>query len=119
MVDPITREILNAFWKVHVLHHAESRSVYGLWLLEELAEHGYRPSPGTLYPLLARMERNGWLRAQAGERQHARRNYRITREGRRVLAVLREDIRELYREVVLDVHPQKPVRLKKAARKRL
>jgi DNA-binding PadR family transcriptional regulator len=103
MKSPLTREILLAFWKAHVLHHAASRPVYGLWLLEELAGHGYRLSPGTLYPLLARMERNGWLRSEPGNRINARKNYRITREGRRVLKELRGHIDELHREVVRNV----------------
>jgi len=100
------REILLAFWKVHVLHHAASEPVYGLWLLRELSEHGYHLSPGTLYPLLARMERNGWLRSEPGSRANARRNYRITAEGRRVLATLRTQIDELHREVVRESAPK-------------
>jgi len=95
-----SREILLAFWKVHVLHHAASEPVYGLWLLRELSEHGYHLSPGTLYPLLARMERNGWIRSRSGSRANARKNYRITAEGRRLLATLRTQIDELHREVV-------------------
>jgi DNA-binding PadR family transcriptional regulator len=110
MKDPIQREILLAFWKCHVLHHAEAGPVYGLWLLEELAEHGHRLSPGTLYPMLARMERNGWLRARPGAGGNARKNYDITPEGRRLLARLRKHIDELHRELVRDVTPVRPRR---------
>ena len=107
MADPVDREIRLALWKLHILHHATRRPVYGLWLLEELAEHGHRLSPGTLYPILERMERNGWLRAQAtGERATARKNYRITPLGRRVLDALRLDVQELHREVVLGLEPR-------------
>ncbi len=64
MRDPIVREFLLAFWKIHILYHAaDRRGVYGQWMLEELRHHGYRLSPGTLYPMLARMARRGWLRA--------------------------------------------------------
>ena len=63
MADPIDREIRLALWKIHILHHARHRPVYGRWMLEELAEHGHPLSPGTLYPILARMEANGWLRS--------------------------------------------------------
>lgn len=93
-------EFTTAFWKAHVLHHAAGGPVYGLWLLDELAEHGYRPSPGTLYPLLARMERNGLLRSRAAVRAKARRSYEITPAGRRTLEALREKIAELHREIV-------------------
>jgi DNA-binding PadR family transcriptional regulator len=62
-------------------------------------------SPGTLYPILERMERNGWLRAEATKRANARRNYRITVSGRRILDRLRTDVDELYRELVLGIEP--------------
>lgn len=98
------REVLVAFWKAHILHHAERGPIYGLWMIEELAEHGYRLSPGTLYPMLARMERNGWLRSQVGAKGNERKNYRITADGRRVLRELRKHVRELHHEVVLEAH---------------
>lgn len=100
MTDPLAREFLLAFWKIHILHHAaEDGGVYGQWMLEELAHHGYRLSPGTLYPLLARMERHGWLRSSAPKRATAARRYRLTPAGRRVLVRLREALDELYDEV--------------------
>jgi DNA-binding PadR family transcriptional regulator len=102
LTPPVNREILLAFWKVHILHHAEGEPVYGLWLLHELAEHGYRLSPGTLYPILGRMERNGWLRSSQSGHVRSRREYRITAEGRRVLGVVRMFIAELHLEVVGD-----------------
>ena len=107
MHEPVDREIRLAFWKLHILHHAARGAVYGLWLLEELAEHGHRLSPGTLYPILARMEQNGWLRLEATrERATARKNYRITPIGRRVLDALRLDVQKLHREVVLGLEPR-------------
>jgi DNA-binding PadR family transcriptional regulator len=98
--NPINREIRLALWKIHILHHAAKGPVHGLWMLEELAEHGHRLSPGTLYPILARMETNGWLRSQSDGPGNARRNYRATQKGRRVLAQLQIEITELYDEVV-------------------
>jgi len=102
MVDispPLNREILLAFWKVHILHHADERPVWGLWLLHELAEHGYRLSPGTLYPILDRMERNGWLRSVQRGHVRSRRSYRTTPLGRRILEEVLRSIAELYEEV--------------------
>jgi DNA-binding PadR family transcriptional regulator len=106
MRDPADREIRLAFWKLHVLHHADRAPVYGLWMLRELEEHGHRLSPGTLYPMLARMETNGWLRSDAGDGPKARRSYRITPAGRRLLRALREEVTELHREVVLGREPR-------------
>jgi PadR family transcriptional regulator, regulatory protein PadR len=41
-------DLLTGFVRIHVLHHAAEGEVYGQWLIEELARHGYRISPGTL-----------------------------------------------------------------------
>jgi DNA-binding PadR family transcriptional regulator len=97
--DPVIREFLLAFWKIHILHHAEEEGVYGQWMLEELHHHGYRLSPGTLYPLLARMARRGWLRAAETQNSRDARVYRITAEGSKVLKRLRASLRELQGEV--------------------
>ncbi len=103
MLSAADREIRLGIWKIHILHHADSREVWGTWLLEELAEHGHTLSPGTLYPALARMERNGWLR-RSGSAPHARarQTFRITGAGKRLLKELRREVTELYEEVVLD-----------------
>jgi len=100
--ETVTREILLSFWKVHILRHAEKRPVYGQWIAAELRRHGYDISPGTLYPLLKRMETNGWLRRSRPLRPgaHARKEYRLTREGSALLAQIRAKVRELYCEVV-------------------
>jgi PadR family transcriptional regulator, regulatory protein PadR len=106
MLPAADREIRLGLWKVHILHHARTREVWGTWLLEELAEHGHRLSPGTLYPALTRMEMNGWLR-RTGTAAHARarQTFRITAEGRRLLEALRRDVTELYEETVLGREP--------------
>jgi PadR family transcriptional regulator len=102
MLSAADREIRFGIWKVHILHHAAVRQVWGTWLLEELAEHGHRLSPGTLYPALVRMETNGWLRRVGAVRHaRARRPYRITQSGRTLLTQLRREVSELYREVVV------------------
>jgi PadR family transcriptional regulator PadR len=99
MRDPVEREFLLAFWKIHILHHAaEDRGVYGQWMLQELHRHGYRISPGTLYPILARMAERGWLRATEPKRPRDARVYRLTPQGDAVLARLRTALDELYGE---------------------
>jgi|SRR3954469_6856677 PadR family transcriptional regulator PadR len=90
------REVLLSFWKVHILHPAGERPVHGQSILKELPRHGYAISPGTLYPLLQRMEGLGWLKSrQAGRGRRARKDYRLTRTGRRVLVMIREQFEEL------------------------
>ena len=101
-MQAINREILLSFWKLHILHHAGMEAVNGQWILTELRRHGYEISPGTLYPLLNRMERLGWLRGRVvsvGGRR-TRRDHRLTAKGRKVLKLLRGPVRELYAEVV-------------------
>jgi DNA-binding PadR family transcriptional regulator len=107
MLSAADREIRLGIWKIHILHHAGAREVWGKWLLEELAEHGHELSPGTLYPALLRMEANGWLE-RSGDAPHARarQTFRITREGRGLLSTLRREVTELYEEVVLGREPQ-------------
>jgi DNA-binding PadR family transcriptional regulator len=86
--------------RLHILHHAAREPFYGLWIIEELAHHGYRLSPGTLYPLLHRMEQQGYLRSrEVREGRQARRLYRATPGGRKALASAREKVRELFGEM--------------------
>jgi DNA-binding PadR family transcriptional regulator len=99
MRDPVVREFLLAFWKIHILHHAEEQGIYGQWMLEELQHHGYHLSPGTLYPILARMARRGWLRATEPKRSKGARVYRLTPGGRVVLDQIRHSLGELSQEV--------------------
>jgi DNA-binding PadR family transcriptional regulator len=98
----VSREILLAFWKVHILHHASQEPLHGQWMLNELRQHGYEISPGTLYPLLQRMERLGWLKRKRDPRagKRARKDYRLTEEGEKVLELVRAQLGELHREVV-------------------
>jgi DNA-binding PadR family transcriptional regulator len=106
MLSAADREIRLGIWKIHILHHAASREVWGKWLLDELAEHGHELSPGTLYPALVRMEKNGWLeRTHDAPHARARQTFRITRAGRRLLDGLRREVAELYEEVVLEREP--------------
>src|SRR5262245_44195303 len=115
MLSAADREIRLGIWKIHILHHAAARPVWGQWLLAELAEHGHRLSPGTLYPALARMEENRWLK-RTGNPAHvrARQSFRITGQGRRLLERLRREVMELYQEVVLG---REPVHRRQAARR--
>ena len=55
------QELLSGLVRLHVLHHAAEDDLYGNWMIEELARHGYKISPGTLYPMLHALERKGYL----------------------------------------------------------
>lgn len=100
MTNALQREIVLGLLKIHILHHACSEGVVGNQILLELRSHGHEVSPGTLYPMLHRMERNGWLLpASATPGAHGSRRYEITPVGREQLDVLRRAVRELHREI--------------------
>lgn len=96
MSDAIDREILRPLWKVHILHHAGKEPILGNWMLEELREHGYNVSPGTLYPMLARLTRLKWL---AAKKLGPSVRYSLTKEGRVVLEEVQARLLELQGEV--------------------
>lgn len=99
----VVREFLRGAVPVHVLHHAAEQQVYGAWMAEELARHGYRISPGTLYPLLHRMETAGLLTSTGHLVDgRVRRVYVATAAGRDALAHLRAVVAEMAGEVL---HP--------------
>jgi len=54
-------DLLSGLIELHVLYHAAEEEVFGLGLMAELKRHGYRISPGTLYPLLHRLMHRGYL----------------------------------------------------------
>jgi DNA-binding PadR family transcriptional regulator len=87
--------------RLHILHHACKRPVFGLWFIEELARHGYNLSPGTLYPLLHGLERKGYLRSiKEREGKRLRRMYQATALGRKALAAARQKVSELFGELL-------------------
>src|SRR3972149_572681 len=86
--------------RLHILHHASRKAVFGFWFIEELARHGYRLSPGTLYPQLHEMERRGYLRSEKKEWEgRIRRVYRATPKGRGALREAKEKVKELFGEL--------------------
>lgn len=94
------RDLYSGLIRLHILHHAEEESIFGLGMIEELARHGYRLSAGTLYPILHGLEAKGYLRSV--ERRHGakiRRVYRATPAGRRALGVAKARVRELFGEL--------------------
>jgi DNA-binding PadR family transcriptional regulator len=116
----LTREILLGFWKVHILHHAAEEPVVGQWIVKELRRHGYDISPGTLYPLLKRMESHGWLRCtiEPGAGPRAPRYYHLTERGTEVLGVLREAVSELHHEVIEEAAEQRRAEKRRRLRRR-
>src|SRR5262245_12914433 len=74
------------FVRMHILYHATREDIFGVEMMEELRRHGYDVGPGTLYPMLQRLEEAGYLTCHtevvAGKQ---RKYYRATAEGARAL----------------------------------
>lgn len=90
------QNLLKGLIRLHILHHAAQEEFFGQWMIHELARHGYRLSPGTLYPMLHALERQGYLKSR-NERDGRvfRRLYRATPLGREANKVAKIQLREL------------------------
>jgi PadR family transcriptional regulator PadR len=99
--DPDNRDLYSGMIRLHILHHAEHEAIFGSGMAEELARHGYKISPGTLYPILHGLEKRGYLKSE--ERRSGRsirRLYKITASGRRALNTAKPRVRELFGELI-------------------
>jgi DNA-binding PadR family transcriptional regulator len=97
------RDLIGGFVRLHVLHHASTGPIFGIGIIERLALHGYVLSPGTLYPILHGLERDGFLRSRGevvGKKR--RRIYEITDEGQKTLMLSKARLWELFKEVFDD-----------------
>jgi PadR family transcriptional regulator PadR len=95
------RRILLGFMGIHVLHHASRGEVTGKFMMEELEKHGYKMSPGTIYPLLHKMEEIGLLKSRTEVRNGRRvRLYRATSKGKKLLEEAKKKVRELCSEIL-------------------
>lgn len=94
------RDIELAFIKIHILYHAGKGRVFGIGLMQELAGHEYIISPGTLYPILNKLENDGLLMSEKQTVDHKQRKYyTITGPGQAFLNDMKNKIHELYTEV--------------------
>jgi len=70
-------------------------------MVEELARHHYRISPGTLYPLLYGLEKKGYLRStEHRDGKSLRKVYRATPPGCKALAAAKPKVREFIGELM-------------------
>lgn len=90
--------------RLHILHHAADGEVFGLGIIQELRRHGYEISPGTIYPMLHRMQKHGYLTSKERRRGRViRRSYRATAAGRAALKNAKRKVQELFAELFEDV----------------
>lgn len=95
------RELYSGLIRIHILYHACHDDVFGFGMIEELARHGYKLSPGTLYPMLHSLEKKGLLQsAKVRSGSRIRRLYRATKAGENALEVAKEKVKELLGELL-------------------
>ncbi|WP_453995683.1 PadR family transcriptional regulator [Bacillus nitroreducens] len=100
MEEKILRKLFLGFIQIHILHHAKEDPIYGSWMLEELREHGYTISSGTLYPILHNMESDGLLKKEEKNVDgKIRKYYTTTEKGNIVLIEARNKAYELFKEI--------------------
>ena len=107
---PIFKGFIRGMLPLYLLMLLEKRSAHGTEMIRALAVmsgHRWSPSPGSVYPVLRRLEQEGlitgrWRRSQAAPQ----RVYRLSARGRKTLPKLREQLlNELHRaRALLDEH---------------
>jgi PadR family transcriptional regulator PadR len=90
----LDRELKKGSAELLILSLVEARARHGYEiskLIEARSNGALRFNVGSLYPLLYRLERRGWIEGRWVEKagQRRRRFYKLTREGRKVLAAQR------------------------------
>jgi PadR family transcriptional regulator, regulatory protein PadR len=95
------KDLYSGLIRLHILHQACEGEVFGLDMMEELGRHGYKVSPGTMYPILHGLEKRGYLKSSSfsSGRVH-RRVYKATPAGRKALKTAKQKVRELFGELI-------------------
>ena len=91
----LQRELKKGSAELLILSLVETRARHGYdicQLIEKRSDGALRFKAASMYPLLYRLEDRGWIAGRwvEGGGQRRRRFYRLTPEGRRVLATQRE-----------------------------
>jgi DNA-binding PadR family transcriptional regulator len=100
------KQISQAFWKGMVkllaLHQASLGPIYGGRLSKYFRSLGYEISPGSLYPMLHRLEKANLLQSRIKIfKGRARKYYELTKEGHDCLEAFRQEVSGIVREVIL------------------
>ena len=100
MTEYVSRRLFQGFICLHILHHAAKEPFFGGWMIEELSEHGYKLSPGTLYPILHSLEQEGLLTHKNEKASgKVRKYYTITELGKAALRESKHYLAELAGEI--------------------
>ena len=77
------------FLLYYILHRVATEPIHGYEILQDIesrTEGAWRPGPGSIYPMLKRMVKHGWIKADSvRESETDQRVYRITPKGQKHL----------------------------------
>ena len=94
------QDLYSGLIPMHILHHAAEGEIFGLGIISDLRRHGYHLSPGTLYPVLHRLEARGYLKSRSRRTSsRIRRTYRATAAGRAALKQAKAKVQELFADL--------------------
>ncbi|MEN6329707.1 MAG: PadR family transcriptional regulator [Methanobacteriaceae archaeon] len=97
----VNRKFFLGFIRIHILYHAQKEHIYGVQMINELSQHGYKLSPGTLYPILHSLEKEGFLKSQKNNVEGKIRKYYVTTPaGNKILQEALGKLKELTSEVI-------------------
>jgi PadR family transcriptional regulator, regulatory protein PadR len=107
----LDRELKKGSAELLILSLVETRARHGYEigsLIEQRSDGGLKFNVASLYPLLYRLEKRGWIRGRWVEKagQRRRRFYRITAAGKKVLAEQRSSWREFVAAVNAITSPE-------------
>jgi PadR family transcriptional regulator PadR len=89
-IGSFVTEMNRGFLQILVLALLE-KNMYGYAMVRTVRDLGYEVEENTLYPLLRRLEKNGWVKSQWDvSRDRPRKFYGITAAGRTLRAQLLE-----------------------------
>lgn len=89
---PPSPELLQGTLDLLILKTLDLGANHGLGIarrIRDITRGTFHPQPGSLFPALHRLEQSGWLASEWGESENRRRAryYRLTRAGRKRLAI--------------------------------
>jgi DNA-binding PadR family transcriptional regulator len=94
------RTFFLGFIRLHIVYHASQEPVYGLDMIRELGRHGYDLNPGTLYPILHNLEKEGYIKSKKEKvGGKIRKYYRATSSGEKALSQALVKVKELLDEI--------------------
>lgn len=95
-ISRFSSELVRSSTDLVILTLLQDKPMYGYEILVTLSDRGngeFRFKQGTLYPLLYRLEREGWIRAkwETPPKGKKRKVYSLTTEGKKVQRVRAEE----------------------------